>query len=181
MQELGLDCPAYHDAKVLALEEQSDWEDTSGPHTKEQDARLSEETRNAQSRRHWTDQEMLTRLRIGRVMGLGELLRVLRKAAPGIVAAERGAAGMVGLSCHGKYICAAPPGLMPEFSELAVDAWGVPTKERKRGWRTVLLNMIERGAVTEEQVKRLFGRPEHPMAETYRRRLQELRALRGTA
>lgn len=50
-------------------------------------------------------------------------------------------------------------GWMPEYSILYFDEHFIPTKEQYRGWRTVLLRLIDAGYATEDQVHQIFGKP----------------------
>lgn len=58
--------------------------------------------------------------------------------------------------------CWAQYGLMPEYSLWRFDEYGVQLDERRRGWRTVLLQLIMKGALTEENANRVFGEPMGP-------------------
>jgi hypothetical protein len=73
------------------------------------------------------------------------------------------ARGMRGLSAwkDGRYhyVCAMQAGYMPEFSLMYFDDHRRATKEKMRGWRTVLLNFILKGYITEESARREFGPP----------------------
>lgn len=53
-------------------------------------------------------------------------------------------------------------GLMPEYSILRFDDYGVPTNERRRGWRTCLLQLIIKGILTERQANEIFGEASGP-------------------
>jgi hypothetical protein len=50
-------------------------------------------------------------------------------------------------------------GNAPELSLMNFDSYGAPLAEKRRGWRTVLLQLILKGALTEEQVNKVFGKP----------------------
>lgn len=50
-------------------------------------------------------------------------------------------------------------GPMPELSIMRFDDHGVPLDERRRGWRTCLLQLILKGFITEEQANKVFGHP----------------------
>jgi hypothetical protein len=55
-------------------------------------------------------------------------------------------------------------GQMPELSMMNFDDHGAPLAERRRGWRTILLQLILSGFVTEEQVNKEFGNPRQDAA-----------------
>lgn len=67
-------------------------------------------------------------------------------------------------------------GQMPELSLMNFDDHGVPLAERRRGWRTVLLQIILKGFITEEKANKIFGKPRNDAAFTrYNSTLQAFR------
>lgn len=69
-----------------------------------------------------------------------------------------------------------PQGWLPEFSLIEYGPQDQPVRERKRGWRTVMLRMIKAGIVTEDQVNEVFGRAYGVGAAPYNRQLQAHRS-----
>lgn len=63
-----------------------------------------------------------------------------------------------------KKICWVQRGYMPELSIMRFDEHGAPTSERRRGWRTCLLQSILQDVLTEEQANALFGSPKQTEA-----------------
>lgn len=63
--------------------------------------------------------------------------------------------------------CWAQLGNMPEFSIMRFDDHGIPLDERRRGWRTCLLQLILKGIVTEGKAIDIFGQACGPAAERY--------------
>lgn len=55
-------------------------------------------------------------------------------------------------------------GQMSELSIMNFDRYGAPLAERRRGWRTVLLQLILKGVITEEKANEIFGKPRHDAA-----------------
>jgi hypothetical protein len=55
--------------------------------------------------------------------------------------------------------CWVQQGQMPELSIMRFDERGIPLDERRRGWRTALLQLIIKGFLTEEDANTVFGRP----------------------
>jgi hypothetical protein len=53
---------------------------------------------------------------------------------------------------------------MPELSMMNFDDHGAPLAERRRGWRTVLLQLLLSGFITEEAVDKEFGKPRQDAA-----------------
>ena len=63
-------------------------------------------------------------------------------------------------SAHGRiqFLTGVPKGFLTEFSYAIVDDRNLPTEER-RGWRTVIIYCLLKGAITWEQVLAEFGEP----------------------
>lgn len=55
--------------------------------------------------------------------------------------------------------CWVQQGQMPELSIMNFDEHGAPLAERRRGWRTCLLQMILKGLISEEKANKVFGEP----------------------
>lgn len=72
-------------------------------------------------------------------------------------------------------MCWVQAGYMPEFSFMNFDQYGVPLDEKRRGWRTPLLQLILKGIVSEETANKVFGRASGPASERYNRMLYEWR------
>lgn len=71
--------------------------------------------------------------------------------------------------------CWAQEGFMPEYSIVRFDDHGVPLDEKFRGWRTVLLQLIIKGILTEAVADRVFGKAVGPASERYRKTLYGFR------
>lgn len=54
--------------------------------------------------------------------------------------------------------CWVQQGNMPELSIMNFDDHGVPLAERRRGWRTCLLQLILKSVITEKQAEKYFGK-----------------------
>jgi hypothetical protein len=76
-----------------------------------------------------------------------------------------------------EYLCWVQVPMMPEYSVMYFDDHHLPTTEKYRGWRTVLIQLIQRGAISEASAKRVFGEPTGRMAP--RRYRQQLYAIRN--
>jgi len=77
--------------------------------------------------------------------------------------------------------CWAQIGQMPELSIMNFDQHGVPLAERRRGWRTCLLQIILKGILTEEKANQVFGKPRQDQAfNKYNSTLQEFRNAGNT-
>ena len=55
--------------------------------------------------------------------------------------------------------CWVQQGFMPELSIMRFDDKGVPLDERRRGWRTCLLQLILKRIISEDLANRTFGYP----------------------
>ena len=66
-------------------------------------------------------------------------------------------------------------GFMPEYSIMDFDEHGVPLAEKYRGWRTVLLQLIIKGVVTETVAHKVFGEADAPCSGRYNSILYSLR------
>jgi len=74
-----------------------------------------------------------------------------------------------------RYLFYIPTGRLPEFSQYEFDHRDIPVKEKRRGWRTVLLRLIKSGLVTEEQVNQEFGPALGEASTVWRRELWKYR------
>jgi hypothetical protein len=78
-------------------------------------------------------------------------------------------------------VCWVQMGYMPELSIVRFDEHDVVVDERRRGWRTCLLQLILKGIITEEKAIKLFGPPGQTDAfARYNRTLFEWRSRRFT-
>ena len=74
--------------------------------------------------------------------------------------------------------CWVQEGFMNEYSWMYFDDHGAPLSERRRGWRTCLLQMQLKQILTEDKVVEVFGRAEGPVSERYNKTLYEMRNKR---
>src|SRR5208283_284529 len=144
-------CLSEELAEAVAEYAEKRWDPTGkvDSQTAEELARRKEDNDNLASQYQWLTPEEYANVeeRIGRVMTHSEFINTLRKA---------------GVSCwyqqhphHDKAIllysknggprevaCWIQQGIMPELSLMNFDAHGVPLAEKRRGWRTCLLQII---------------------------------------
>lgn len=104
--------------------------------------------------------------RIGRVMHSSTFINELRKAGIACWYTEHPQPQKVTLlvsrqqgTLPPEVACWVQSGFMPELSIMRFDEHGVPLDERRRGWRTCLLQMILKGIISEEKAKEIFGQP----------------------
>jgi hypothetical protein len=103
--------------------------------------------------------------RIGKVMSHAEFITKLRQAGVSCHYRQHPHADKVTLLytklgvAEPEIACWAQYGQMPELSIMNFDQYGAPLAERRRGWRTCLLQIILKGILTEEKANEVFGRP----------------------
>lgn len=77
------------------------------------------------------------------------------------------------------YVCFLQVPAMWEWSVLKLDKRGLPAGESYRGWRTVEMQLIEKGIISEDRANKIFGRPvDGPVSRRFRRNLYWLRNRR---
>lgn len=122
--------------------------------------------------------------RIGRVMHHAVFISLLRKAGvtcwytqhPHIQKAVLIVPGKTGEPEVAAWV---QQGFMPELSIMNFDDKGVPLDERRRGWRTVALQLILKGIITEDKANEIFGKPKQTSAfDRYNSTLFEFRKRR---
>jgi hypothetical protein len=121
--------------------------------------------------------------RIGRVMNHGEFIGKLRDGCKlKCFYRDHPHADKITLVCTDtdgaqelQVACWVQNGYMPEYSIMRFDEHGVPLNERRRGWRTCLLQMILKGIINEKDVNRVFGRACGPASERYNKMLYGFR------
>jgi hypothetical protein len=70
--------------------------------------------------------------------------------------------GMRGLSVsrgggRPQYIMALDDGIVPEWSQIELDDHGLIKKLKSRGWRAVILTLLDQSLITEHEIQSLFG------------------------
>ena len=165
--------------------------------SKEEEQRLFEMNVEARKIYRWSHQEDFKQQREGRIMHMNQFMRLLKRALPaGITAwlSDKGGmaktlglyvghSGMLGPICETKherggvhYVTYIQVPFLQEYEELYFDRYDVPLGSKRRGWRTVLLNLIEQRVITEKAAHREFGDPAPgPVSLRYREYLQYLR------
>ena len=92
-----------------------------------------------------------------------DFIKKLRDNGVRCFTVDNGLAGTVGLwAARGTqmvYVCYLQIPCMYEWSVLRLDAHNLPDGERFRGWRTVLMQLIMKDILTEEEAHKIFGKP----------------------
>lgn len=150
----------------------------SSQKAKEEFLRLYEGNIESRKQFRWANQEELQQKREGKILHMNEFMRLLKQALPSGYGAwytdKGGMANTLGLYVNHPGLlagCAHERGiphyvgfvqvpLMQEFEELHFDRYNVPLGSKRRGWRTILLKLIESGILTEAGAHQVFGSPE---------------------
>jgi hypothetical protein len=141
--------------------------------------RLHEENVEMRKKYRWVQQDEFKLQRQGKILHMNEFLRLLKSAGLNATYSEKG--GMpktLALSIDGKYLCFVQVPMMQEYEEVFFDEYDVPLGCKRRGWRTVVLRLIEAGYLNESQAIKTFGEPASgPVSRRYRAYLQYLRSI----
>lgn len=138
----------------------------------------------------WDDQEMLTneKARMVNRMGTRDFLKKLSENGVKFVVSDNGWKGPGGVPTVGLFcvppnntrklrpVCYIDVPFMWEWSVLLLDGHGIPNGEKSRGWRTVVIQLVEKEIITEQQCHKIFGVPApNPISSRYFRSLWEKR------
>lgn len=145
--------------------------------TAEELARLREENTAAAQEYAWLspDEYADQGARVGRIIHSSELIQIFIEQC-GLTAMYRPHPQPKKLTLlvdtsHGQELpevaCWVQAGFMPEFSCCRFDNHGVILDESHRGWRTVLMQMVLKRMLTQEQVEQVFGPATGPASERY--------------
>ena len=74
--------------------------------------------------------------------------------------------------------CWVQAGYMIEYSWMNFDEHNAPLDERRRGWRTCLMQILLKELLTEEKIIKAFGYAQGPASERYNSLLYEIRNRR---
>lgn len=144
----------------------------------------------ALKKQRWFDQEELKdeASRLGRQMKSADFLAVVQRLVPNLYITDGRIVGHLAVfqtaafpqtAWEGrtfKYLFYSDTGLLPEFSIYEFDlVRNVIIREKKRGWRTVLLRLVKANLLEESKVNQVFGRAEGSPANRYNRELQKYR------
>jgi len=150
--------------------------------TSEMVSRLHEENTERSKNQRFVTEDELAYDRLGRLIDCRDFLRLLNKIIP---ARYRSATkhGLLGLQVwvaterggEWQFLCGAQGGLVPEYSTMYFNSYGVPTSEKYRGWRTVLMRLILGGFASEEKVEKVFGPASGQEASRYRQMMHAYR------
>lgn len=174
------------ESAVLAYAENYYTEESTSNQNKEELCRQQELSAEVAKEYQWVKPEEYadSGARIGKIMNHAELIALLRKSGLTVYYRQHVHADKVTMLVRppktpGGELEVGPwvtYGYMPELSIMSFDSQGAPLAERMRGWRTVLLQLILKGFITEDAADKLFGKPGvTPQYHRYNSTLQAFR------
>lgn len=170
-------------AKIMAQVEAGPRHEKTSAQTFETWHQKHEENVDSRKQYRWAQQDELKSERTGRILHMNVFLGKLKEAGLNCWYTEKGGMkGTLGLYVArdgvADYICFVQVPLMQEYEEVHFDAYDVPLGSKRRGWRTVLLRLMEKKYLTEAQANQYFGEPASgPVSRRYRQYLAYLRNL----
>jgi hypothetical protein len=174
----GYDPQVEKDMLAYAQRRYEEADSLKSSQNQEELARQTELSTEASKSARWIKQDELRMhpSRMGKILTASEFISILQRKCKlncwytDTVLAQTGFLALVVTNNTGTEamaVCGVQPGAMPEYSVMYFDQHDCPTKERYRGWRTVLLKLILKGIITEEKAHAAFGRPDGPAARRY--------------
>lgn len=195
-KDLGFSTNTYDDQAVIDMQHRA--EDARAKAVTEalQEAidQASEENIDAVRGFRFRHQEEYRNWEAGRIMWLGDFITLLQTIRPDAFFAEMSYLGLRGIGVVGVHEVLDPQtgiptypnepyytgvsymnGNAPEWEKVNIDSHGLPTHSIYRGWRTVLLSLIQKGIITEDQAIEVFGQASGPRSKPWHRGLWELK------
>lgn len=170
--------PRYDDPEVVDCEKRAEDAQIT-EQVNEETQRMHEENANAVRNQRLPNQDDYLDWVPGRILNLGDFMALLQKIRPDAFVAEYQIMGLRGLGFiqDGKAIYSGTSlqDTSVEWSQLRLTRWNTAYNERYRGWRTVLLNCINKGFITVEQCDETFGKPTGPRSKPWYRELWRIR------
>lgn len=127
------------------------------------------------------DQVLLTSNRPGRSFHMYEFLRLLNTLPRRHFTLNGWSLrGMRGLSVSrggspSKYVCAIDNGVIPEWSRIELDDKDLIKRQSSRGWRAVLLMLLDQQLISEQEMLDRFGLAQGKSGQLHRKYLWESR------
>jgi hypothetical protein len=132
----------------------------------------------------WLRQDEITQFVPGTMMNHEQFLQKLKIIRPDAHYNNYIVLGRIGLNVVNPFrlkpyfVTTCQAGQMIEWSQMRVDEHNIPTNEKYRGWRTVLMTCIEKEIITVEDCGKVFGKPTGDRANRWYRQLYILRNSR---
>lgn len=184
--EMVLNMDPHMEAAVAAYSEHMYEEDQTSSQNREELCRQKEINEEVAKEYQWLNPSEYKdeAARIGRIMTHAEFITLLRKAGKYVYYRQHVHPDKVTLWYTNKpgaeelqVGCWATYGYMPELSLMNFDSHGAPLAEKRRGWRTCLLQLILKGVITETEANTVFGKPK--VTPAYHRYNSSLQAFRN--
>jgi hypothetical protein len=176
----NLDIESNLAATLKRVEEESELA-VSSNQSKEEYLRLFEQNVANRQEYHWPNQEELKQQRTGRILHMNEFITKLKAAGLNCWYSDKGGMAKtlglyVSVNDKTKYIGFVQVPFMQEYEELYFDRYNVPLGPKRRGWRTILLKLIENRILTEAKAHQAFGEPQTGhVSRRYREYLKHIR------
>ncbi|PWT75544.1 MAG: hypothetical protein C5B59_08680 [Bacteroidetes bacterium] len=158
--------------------------ENSSNQNKEELARWKEENESVAKEYQWVTPEEYRDegARVGRPIHSSEFIRMLKAAGVRCWYRTHLQAGKITLviqraNFEPEVGCWVQLGFMPELSIMRFDEHDVPLDEKFRGWRTCLLQLILKSAISERKADEVFGRPKQ--TEQFHRYNSTLQSFRN--
>lgn len=132
----------------------------------------------------WLRQDEVTSFVPGRMMTSNEFLGLLRKIRPDafyndyVILGRRGLNVVNPLRLKPYFVTTVQNGQMIEWTQMRTDEHNIPTNEKYKGWRAVLMTLIEREIISIEQGDAVFGKPTGERSNRWYRTLSIMRNAR---
>lgn len=169
-------------AQIMQQIESGPRHETSSQQTHEEFHRLYESNVASRKKFRWENQDEFKTQRVGRILHMNAFLSKLREAGLTAWYTDKGGMpGTLGLYASKNevptYIGFVQVPLMQEYEELYFDEYDVPLGPKRRGWRTLILKLIDAGFLTETSAHAVFGEPASgPVSRRYREYLKFVRS-----
>lgn len=171
------------EAAIAAYAEHMYEEDQTSNQNRESLAEQQEINREVAKEYQWLTPEEYAdaEARVGVPMNHAEFIKLLRKAGVHCYYTTHPHADkliLIIVNKQGQFenACWLAYGYMPELSMMSFDHHGAPLAERRRGWRTPLLQLILKGYISEEKAHKIFSKPDvTPQFHRYNSTLQAFR------
>lgn len=157
----------------------------TGSQTVETYHRLFETNEAARRQFKFAQQDEWKLQRTGRILHMNDFMHMLRQTKPRRVwryTDKGGWPGMLGLFCSRdgerelEYVGFVQVPFMQEYEEMYFDRYDVPCGIKRRGWRTILMKIVQKGFLPESAVHDVFGLPaSNAVSRRYREFMQFLR------
>ena len=178
-QQMRYDDPAVMEMQKRAEDAAAYLSNHAPAEIDEANRRLRQENTNLVRKYRFNFQEEYTDWVPGRVLKIGDFLKLLQSIRPDAFVSDYQIMGLRGLGfiegVQPKYSGIGIMDIAPEWSQLRLDRYQQPVNLKYRGWRDVLLTCIKGGFLTESKCDLIFGKPSGPRSRPWYRQLYAIR------